>query len=102
MKKYFIKLKGEEKGPYDESQLHTMWNNGIITTDTVFLEHESQEWRLVSDLFEREEVTATPATPPQSTPKRSMIALVWLIILLIIIVGWFIITYIYRCFHIVT
>jgi hypothetical protein len=102
MKKYFIKLKGVERGPYDESQLRCMRDNGIITSDTVFLEHESKEWRLISNLFEREEVIEPPPIPPQRKPKRSTIALVWFFILFVILIGWFIITVIYRVFNIVT
>jgi len=96
MSDYFIKVKGEEKGPYAESQLRSMWNSGIITTDTLFRENESQEWQPISRLLEREQVPATanapqapisqPDLPAPAPPKQSQAgAIAFLIILLLII-----------------
>jgi hypothetical protein len=104
MSEYFIKTKGEEKGPYAESQLRSMWNSGIITSDTVFRESESQDWRPISRLLEPEEVVVTadrqqPTTPQPDTPQPAPVsspappkksqagAIAALVILLAIIAG---------------
>lgn len=49
---FFIKAKGEESGPYTELQLRSMWNSGMLTSDTLFREANSENWEPLASLLE--------------------------------------------------
>ena len=64
---YYIKTKGEERGPYAESQLRSMWSSGAITSDTVFRPSDSQNWLPIGNLFNEEQSVSSAAAPTAST-----------------------------------
>lgn len=91
---YYIKTKGEVKGPFAESQLHSMWNSGAITSDTLFRESNSQNWLPITELFETEEADGKSNEAAIKSnvisPKRSQkLTIAALIVLVLIIVAIF-------------
>ena len=101
MSDYFIKVKGEEKGPYAESQLRGMWNSGTITSDTVFRENDGQDWQPLARLLEPEspqQAASAPdgARPPAAgadkptetpAPKKSQAGAVMVLVILLLIIA---------------
>lgn len=100
MSDYYIKTKGEERGPYAEGQLRSMWGSGAITSDTLFRTNESQDWQPIGRLLDAGKAvvpagkaqtptaTASPGTPP---PQKSQAgtAVVLVIVLLVIAAMFF-------------
>jgi hypothetical protein len=50
VQQFFISDGGEAQGPYERSQLRTMWNTGEITSDLLYWNDAKQEWRSISEL----------------------------------------------------
>src|SRR6266481_10140159 len=78
---YYIAQAGETKGPYSKAQLKSMWDHGLITSDTQYWREGMDDWYLVQTLLESEKENdlsdaATQTgdglqTPPLSTePTR--------------------------------
>ena len=99
MSDYYIKSKGEERGPFAHSQLRSMWDSGAITSDTLFRQRESQDWQPIAELFETSDVAAEPSVPKSdaaataattTSPKKSQAgAIAFLIILVLAIAAIF-------------
>src|SRR5437773_10014518 len=92
MSDYLIKTKGEERGPYAESQLRSMWNNGAITSDTLYRETEAQEWRPIAGFFETEKPAAVQVSPigdepASATPNKSQAGAIAVLIVLILVIA---------------
>jgi len=49
---YHITVQGEQKGPYSLSQLQSMWESGTITSDSLYWNTESEEWKPIKELVE--------------------------------------------------
>jgi len=47
----YISIRGQEKGPYDVSQVEAMWKNGTITADATYRKDGSKEWHPVRELI---------------------------------------------------
>jgi len=45
-------VQGEQKGPYSLSQLKSMWESGTITSDSLYWNTESEEWKPIKELVE--------------------------------------------------
>lgn len=71
MSDFFIKAKGDEKGPFTESQVRSMWSNGVITSDTVYRTSEGQAWQPVAGMFETGKAATASNTPPMTDLSRS-------------------------------
>lgn len=54
---YHILFNGETKGPYSKSQLKSMWDNGLITSNTHYWTDGMVAWLLVASLFESDKTT---------------------------------------------
>ena len=54
METFEIKFKGEERGPFTKGQLHSMWNNGLITSDCVYRVSGQSNWQPVIAIMEIE------------------------------------------------
>ena len=80
---YNIKLNGDTRGPFTESQLRSMWANGALTADTYFSRQGEDVWFLLAELCESKpqahpptDVTAPtseiskPASIPSPTQKK--------------------------------
>ena len=96
MSDYYIKTKGEERGPYAESQLLSMWGSGAITSDTLFRPSESQDWQPIARLLDEEESGTPPDVPAKSTatesastasPKKSQAGTVVVLIILLLVLA---------------
>lgn len=60
---YYVRLDNETKGPYTIGQLHSMWNSGLLTADTLYCEKDHGEWLQLRLLVDR------PESPPSSVPQ---------------------------------
>ena len=82
MNTFYIKLKGEEKGPYTMGQLQSMWDKGDLTSDTFYRDSESSEWILLARNFNQESEAAgvsTVKTPEEIKLKNN--SMLWFFIL---------------------
>jgi hypothetical protein len=61
---FWIFKDGATQGPYAESQLRTMWQNGIITADVLCCREGGEDWVPVSTIAG----DSSPATAPKSSP----------------------------------
>jgi len=48
---YYIAQAGETKGPYSNAQLKSMWDRGLITSDTEYWREGMDDWYLVETLL---------------------------------------------------
>lgn len=51
---YYIAESGKTKGPFSKAQLRSMWEHGLITSDTQYWTHGLDDWYLVANLLEGE------------------------------------------------
>jgi len=49
---YYIAKAGETEGPYSKAQLKSMWDCGLITSDTQYWRQGVDDWYLVETLLE--------------------------------------------------
>src|SRR5712672_1814304 len=94
MSDYYIKAKGEERGPFARSQLRSMWNSGTITSDTLFRQSESQDWQPINKIFKTDDTIAEPGAPKSETAteavtpsKKSQAGAVTFLIILILAIA---------------
>jgi hypothetical protein len=80
---YYLAAGGETKGPYSKAQLKSMWDQGLITSETQYWTEGMDDWYLACTLLENEEEgsrrgpmevqagDASPQTPvtPEGVPK---------------------------------
>jgi len=52
---YHLYISGEVKGPYSKKQLKSMWENGLITSDSQYWREGLDEWCYLENLFESNE-----------------------------------------------
>jgi hypothetical protein len=64
---YWIFKDGKALGPYAESQLRTMWQNGIITADALCCKEGEETWLPVSNVVSGEKSVSTPPLPSLQT-----------------------------------
>jgi hypothetical protein len=68
----YLQIKHERRGPYAKSQVLTMWNNGLITSDTLYWCEGMSDWAAVSAFVTEVAVpTQNPPTPPKISPTRT-------------------------------
>jgi hypothetical protein len=92
LRDYYIKTKGEEKGPYAESQLRSMWGSGAITSDTLFRPRESEDWQPIAGFVDEGDSVAqreamgrqdsASKAPAQKSLARSIAVLIILLVVL--------------------
>jgi len=51
---YYIAESGETQGPYSRAQLKSMWDQGLITSDTQYWTEGMDDWHLLSNLLEEQ------------------------------------------------
>ena len=61
---YFIAVDGEQKGPFDISELKNMMADGIFTSDTLVWKEGMDEWAKANTLEAFEPLFQKQATPP--------------------------------------
>lgn len=59
---------GEARGPYDLSQLRSMWGQGLITAAALYWREGTDEWKPVSEL-DLEEIEGSGRRRTKSAPK---------------------------------
>jgi hypothetical protein len=64
---YWIFKDGKALGPYAESQLRTMWQNGIITADAICCKEGDEAWLPVSSVVIGEKSVSAPPRPSLQT-----------------------------------
>src|SRR5215472_15500213 len=52
---YYIAESGENKGLYSKAQLKSMWDQGLITSDTQYRTERMDDWYLLSTLLDPKE-----------------------------------------------
>jgi hypothetical protein len=57
---YYIEANGKTQGPYSMAQLRSMWDQGLITSDTQYWTESMDDWYLVSTLLESTEDPLPP------------------------------------------
>jgi GYF domain 2 len=57
---YYIAKAGETKGPYSKARLKSMWDRGLITSDTEYWREGMDDWYLVETLLETESEDSQP------------------------------------------
>ena len=55
---YYIVNNDEQKGPYTETQLRSMWLNGLLLASTLYWRDGMAEWRLVAELCDSKPLSA--------------------------------------------
>jgi uncharacterized RDD family membrane protein YckC len=66
---FYISNGGEALGPYEISQLCSMWNAGQITANFLYWKEDSQEWRGIDELRLGEtQTTSAPKKTDSTTP----------------------------------
>ena len=50
-KRYFITVKGEQRGPFLRSQLDSMWRMGQITADAMYWEDGMSDKKPILEMF---------------------------------------------------
>ena len=68
----FINVKDEQRGPFAKSQVLSMWNNGLITSDADYWHEGMSDWLPISALIK--EVSASLPTPPPTPPAPNPLA----------------------------
>jgi len=81
---FYIAEAGQTKGPYSMGQLKSMWDQGLITSDTQYWREGLDDWHLLEMLFEtesqdsqpdpaknRQADTATAAVSPKQAPSKA-------------------------------
>ena len=53
MTTFFVLINGEQKGPYALDQLRSMWQNGTVTTDTLYWSEGMPDWLPLSGMSEQ-------------------------------------------------
>lgn len=71
---YFLYTGGEQRGPYVEAQIKTMWSAGGITADTYYWNESATEWEPVLQLLKPKITPATRKTPPPLPPPLPFVA----------------------------
>ena len=66
---YYIAQAGETKGPYSKAQLKSMWNRGLIPSDTQCWREGMDDWYLVETLLESQKENDL-SDPPTQTGDR--------------------------------
>lgn len=78
---YYLKMDGQEKGPYTESQLQSMWRAGLVTSKTLWMEDGMDEWlecACLTDILEPK-MSPVASIPLQRTRAKESNS-TWLII----------------------
>jgi GYF domain 2 len=57
---YYIAQAGGTKGPFSKAQLKSMWDRGLITSDTQYWKEGMDDWYLVQTLLETESQDSQP------------------------------------------
>jgi hypothetical protein len=65
---YYLQVNDEQKGPYALSQIQGMWNSGAITSDSLYWNAESEEWKSVREIIESPNTPSPPPTPSPTPP----------------------------------
>src|SRR5439155_7731584 len=63
---YYIAEAGDTKGPYSRAQLKSMWDHGLISSDTQYWREGMDDWYLVETLLESEKGN-DPSDPARPT-----------------------------------
>ena len=61
----YLHIRGEKRGPYAKSQVQTMWNSGLITSDALYWQEGMSEWAPISALITELEVAPPTLQAPQ-------------------------------------
>ena len=61
--KIYLYVSGEQRGPYAESEIQAMWNNGQVTGDALYWHEGMAEWAPVPALLGNAPPPLPPATP---------------------------------------
>lgn len=68
-KNYYVKVKGEERGPFTLAQLSRMWVGGAITADAFYRLENIEEWAPLTVLAETLEAIAPARENQQAAPE---------------------------------
>lgn len=64
----YLDINGEQRGPYAKSQVQTMWNNGVITSDALYWHEGMSDWATISALIP--EFAVSLPTPTSPVPQK--------------------------------
>jgi hypothetical protein len=67
----YIKVKGDERGPYTPKQVRSMWSMGVITCDSLFRDGASKAWQPILDWLDSEEGPPPGQPLPQGRKSPS-------------------------------
>jgi len=65
---YYLLINDKYQGPYTLEQIHSMWNSGSLTADTLYWTDGLKRWKSIEVLFK---ISSTPPLPPKQYQNLS-------------------------------
>ena len=66
----YLYVQGEQRGPYERSQIESMWNSGQIASDAVYWHEGMADWAAISGLVAKNTAVPPPLPPVPPAPPR--------------------------------
>ena len=60
----YLNVKNEQRGPYDKTQVLSMWNHGVITSDSLCWHQGMSDWESISGLISKLMTSVMPRESP--------------------------------------